>query len=46
MKVLVIDNDKTSAEALSHTLAEQGQIVHIATDGVRVFASQKRFPTT
>ncbi|AZS79336.1 response regulator transcription factor [Achromobacter sp. MY14] len=44
MKVLVIDNDKTSAEALSHTLAEQGQIVHIATDGASGLRIAKTFP--
>jgi len=44
MKVLVIDNDNSSAQALRNTLAEHGQVVHIAVDGASGLRIAKTFP--
>lgn len=44
MKVLVIDNDDSSAQTLRTTLAELGQTVHIAPDGVSGLRIAKTFP--
>lgn len=44
MKVLVIDHDNSSAQALRACLTEHGQIVHIAGDGASGLRIAKTFP--